>query len=157
MMNRSEYCMQGEGKDRGCGQASANDCLSGFFRAEACPLPKAAVLSLLHRSAAASAPCHAHAHPPHQHLLNVHIHHNHQPRAYQAQLPFHKTGPVSHGITGDRIRSARQGRDLGDGAGSTCKEKDTQKTGTTQACGSSSLPRTLTHRLSYCHRQRLLN
>jgi hypothetical protein len=23
-----------------------NDCLSGFFRAEACPLPKAAVLSL---------------------------------------------------------------------------------------------------------------
>jgi hypothetical protein len=112
----------------------------------------------LHRSAA-SAPCHCHCHAhahPHHHSNN-HIHHDHQPRVYQANLPLYETGPVSHGITGDRIPSARQGRDLGDGAGSKFREKDTKKTGTTQACGSSSLPRTLTHRLSYCHRQRLLN
>jgi hypothetical protein len=116
-----------------------NDCLSGFFRAEACPLPKAAVLSRS-SSSAASAPCHAHAHPHHH--SNNHIHHDHQPRADQTNLPLCETGPVSHGITGDRIRSARQGRDLGDGAGNTCREKDTKKTGTIQACGSSSLPHT---------------
>jgi hypothetical protein len=119
------------------------DCLSGFFRAEASPQPKAAVL-LLHRSAASA---HAHAHAHHD-LDHIPIIHDHQPRAYHTYLPSCETGQVSHDITGDRIRSARQGQDLGDGAGSTCREKDTKKTGTTQACGSSSLPRTLTHNLS---------
>jgi hypothetical protein len=136
--------------------ASANECLSGFFRADArCrKRHRCAIFFIAHRSAAASAPCHAHTH---QHFHHIPIHHDHPPRAYQTHLPLYRTGPVSHGITGDPIRSARQERDLGDGAGSTCREKDTKKTGTTQACGSSSLPRTLIHRPSYCHRQRLLN
>jgi hypothetical protein len=37
-----------EGKDCGYGQLRLmNGCLSGFFRAEACPLPKAAVSSFI--------------------------------------------------------------------------------------------------------------
>jgi hypothetical protein len=149
--------MQGEGKEGlRLRAASANERLpKRVLPCRSVPAAESGcALSLLHRSAA-SAPCHAHAHP-HHHLDN-HIHQDHQPRVYKTNLPLYETGPVSHGITGDRIRSARQGRDLGDGAGNTCKDKDTKKTGTTQACGSSSLPRTLTPRLSYCHRQRLLN
>jgi hypothetical protein len=137
--------------------ASANDCLSGLFRADArcrkrhrCAIFFIAQLLPLRLVMLIPTTLH-------HDFDHIPIHHDHQPHAYQTHLPLHKIGTVSHDITSDRIRSARQGRDLGDGAGSTCKEKDAKKTGTTQACGSSSLPRTLIHRLSYCHRQRLLN
>ena len=61
-----------------------------------------------------------------------------------------------HARTREQATRARH-REHQEAQGARAERKKRRKTRTRQALGNSSWPRRLTHRLSYCHRQRLLN